>query len=535
MLRRVVWLTVAFAWLLAAPQSSRADGEKQPLLDGTAHATKTLTVLYTGDWHGHAFPRREDSGLVGGVVACAELVRQIRRERPGHVLVLDAGDLLSGHPAASFARDGVRGLPFCSLWDRIGYDAWVLGNHDLDYGCDNLERLLARLNSPVLCANWTRTAKTHDRRVSAVPARPYLVLERGGLRIGVVGLISGGLEGLASRRAREGTEVVSPQQVLAGLLPRLEAESDIQIALTHCGVDVDRALAEAFPSLEVIVGGHSHTWLREPEIIGNVRICHAGHSGRALGRIDLDIRAGAVATSRGELLRPAYPPREQIAPELLLAEGELRSLVDTLEREVLGVNAEDLRRQYHGHSPLGSAVAAALRSAAGTDIGFINSGGLRADLSAGPITRKDLLAVIPFDNVVVRFRITGRQLERICRHNAWAAATKHHGILQVAGLEYRWERVGARKREVRVIEIKVGKHPLNPKKTYTCAANDFLAIEQSEKYFGRGLKKPERVYGLSVQQALEAAIREGTFGQPKEGGSFELVPEQEPAGKGVLR
>jgi 2',3'-cyclic-nucleotide 2'-phosphodiesterase (5'-nucleotidase family) len=269
---------------------------------GCAHGrTVTLTILHTNDWHGYALPRDTPEGQTGGVVACLQAVEQIRTENPGAVLVLDAGDLLSGHPAVGFEDEGLVGLAFCQLWDQIGFDAFVLGNHELDHGRENLEGLLERMESPAVCANWLlvdpgnaadATANTPPSPLTAAPVvqtQPYLVVERAGIRVGIVGLVTDELAGVASKKTMAGTACLAPATALAAVWQRLEAESDLQIALTHCGIETDVALAEAFPGLDAIVGGHSHIALNEPRMVGTTPIVHAGCNGRLLGRLDLEI------------------------------------------------------------------------------------------------------------------------------------------------------------------------------------------------------------------------------------------------------
>ena len=484
----------------------------QPLCACAQDEATRLTILHTNDWHGYAFEEDYEGVPSGGVAACAVEVARLRQEMPGKVLVLDAGDLLSGHPAASFEAEGVRGLPFVDLWQRIGYDAWAIGNHELDHGRANLAALLERISPPALCGNWLAPPPGGGEPVAGrdpapLKARPFLVLERAGLRVGVVGLVTGELTDLAAKEALQGTVVASPEAALAQIWPALDTQSDIQIALTHMGVDADRQLAAAFPELEVIVGGHSHKFVHRPQRVGNVVIVQAGCYGKVLGRLDLEIRDRQVVSAEGRLMNLPRPTDAEIDPELLAAEQALRGRIEALDAQVVGVVPAPLGRSYHRASPLGNVVAEACRRAAQADVGFVNSGGLRTDLEAGPMSRADLMALLPFDNELVRFTLTGAELEEVCRHNARVSLNEDHGILQVAGLSYRFSR-GATADEVVVEGIEIGGEALDRDASYLCAGNDYIVTTRAEKYFGRKIDDYEQ-RAMWLREVFEAAVREG--------------------------
>ena len=409
---------------------------------------------------------------------------------------------------------GFAGSPFVKLWDRIGYDAWAIGNHDLDHGRANLAAMLEKIESPALCANWLlltpHGGPPHPARDPApVASRPFMVFERSGLKIGVVGLVTHDLRDLVSAKTLAGSFVGRPAEALGLLWATLDEQSDIQIALTHNGLDADRELARAFPELEVIVGGHSHRFVREPVIEGDVVIVQAGCYGKVLGRLDLDILDGKVIKSEGRLLNPPRPADEAIEPGLLAAEKALREKVRVLEAEVIGTVPADLGRSYHEPSPLGATVAEAFRRAAKADIAFVNSGGLRTDLSAGPLTRAQLMELLPFDNELVSFRLTGAEIENICRYNAVAAQTEAHGILQVAGLDYTFS-PGASPNDVVMGKITVGGEPLDAARSYLCTGSDYITTTRAEKYFGRAIENRKNL-GVSVREAFEGAVAEGNL------------------------
>ncbi len=496
-----------------------AIGGCMPQVDSASSAPTHLTILHTNDWHGYAFARSEDGQPSGGVAACAAEINRIRDAQPDNVLVLDAGDLLSGHAAVRFEAEGIRGLPFVELWDRIGYDAWVVGNHDLDHGGKNLRRLIHHIHAATLCANLFLRAEDGSAPVPgesplAVDAKPYQVFERAGIRVGVIGLTTAEMPDLVAEKSFAGLAVLPPSEVLRAWWPEFSAKSDIQIVLSHAGIEADRALAAAFPELEAIVGGHSHTFLEHAEQVGPVLVAQAGCNGKKIGRIDLEIADGRVVSSSSELLTPHRPADAAIDPALLAAEQALSARVQALEKEVIATVSSALGRSYYAPSPLGHMVAAAFQYVAGSEIGFANSGGIRTDLESGPFTQAGLLALLPFDNELVRFDLTGAQLEAVIRHNVAAQRNESHGILQISGMQWKvGEATPAKPQsdaEVVLLELTVDGAPLDPTRVYSCAGSDYITASRAEKYFGF-LIEERRGVGLYVRDAFEKAVRDGAL------------------------
>jgi len=182
---------------------------------------------------------------------------------------------------------------------------------------------------------------------------------------------------------------------------------------------------------------------------------------------------------------------------------------------VLGETTHALKRgDYYREHDCGSFVADAIRLATKADVAFINSGGVRSEFPQGKITRAHLLEVLPFDDELGTFEASGAELEAICRHNALAAITRDHGILQVSGLRYRYRRTAGGKPEI--LSVEVGGKPVEREKKYLCATNRFLLFEQAEKYFGAapaGRKKLE----TKIQDAVAAAFKNGPVERPDRG------------------
>lgn len=254
---------------------------------------RKLTILHTNDVHSRLEPFAEDGGRfsgMGGVVARAALINKIRSEEE-HVLLLDAGDMWQGTPYFNLYK----GEPEIKAMSAMGYDACTMGNHDFDAGIEGFARQLVHSRFPVLIANYdfkgtVLEAKTH----------PYKVIRKAGLKIGIFGL-GVELEGLVSETAYGNTKYKDPLPLAKEISERLRRKEncDIVICLSHLGYEYnsnkisDKIIAKETEYIDVIIGGHTHTFLDRPEVVINKKgdktiINQVGWGGVKLGRIDFD-------------------------------------------------------------------------------------------------------------------------------------------------------------------------------------------------------------------------------------------------------
>jgi 2',3'-cyclic-nucleotide 2'-phosphodiesterase (5'-nucleotidase family) len=250
-----------------------------------------LTILHSNDMHGHELK---------DLARQATLIKEIRAKE-ANVLVLNAGDVYNrGKYHLKFYGE----LEFAVL-NALGTDALTLGNGEFKAKKDLTAQkyLYARINQaqfPVLCAN---VLKAKDRsNLSRV--KPYAVFNLKGIKVGILGVSTNEISGY---RQAKGFIVLDQIATAKKLYPQVAAVSDVVLALTHIGYKWDRALAGALPGLAAIVGGHSHTVLREPKVVGNVPIVQAGGYNKYLGRLDLyfkkDGRRWTLRRFRGQLLK----------------------------------------------------------------------------------------------------------------------------------------------------------------------------------------------------------------------------------------
>lgn len=258
---------------------------------------KKLTILYTNDQHSRIepFPANDPKyPNQGGFARRAALIKKIRGEEK-NLLLLDAGDIFQGTPYFNYYAGELE----YKLMSQMGYDATTLGNHDFDLGLDNIVKQMPHAGFSFVNANYDlKNTVLHDK------IQPYKIFFREGIKIGVFGL---GIElaGLVDKKNYGDTKYLDPIEKgkeTAALLKK-EMKCDYVICLSHLGYKYDskkvsdRDLCDGTSYIDLIIGGHTHTFLEEPEIRRNVfgkpmHITQVGWSGIWLGRLDVYFAPG---------------------------------------------------------------------------------------------------------------------------------------------------------------------------------------------------------------------------------------------------
>lgn len=254
----------------------------------SAYSQKSLIILHTNDTHSRiesipesdrTFPNR------GGFERRALLIDQIREENK-NVLLFDSGDFLQGTPYFNLFKGEVE----VNAMNLMGYDAVTLGNHEFDYGLETLEKVIRKADFQIVSSNYD-FSKTSLKDL----IKPFIIIKKGGVRIGVIG-INVQPKGLISSENYKGMKFNDPIKTannMASLL-RTKHRCDIIVCLSHLGYISDLNLAESTKGIDIIIGGHTHTFLKEPAIIKNienkdVNIIQTNGRGIYIGRLDIDL------------------------------------------------------------------------------------------------------------------------------------------------------------------------------------------------------------------------------------------------------
>ncbi len=431
---------------------------------------RELTVVHTNDLHGHVLPARVEgwAGRTGGYATFVSWLNEVRRENAKKeipTLLLDAGDFFMGTVEGNLTR----GASVVRLMNLAGYDAVAVGNHEFDYGFFNLFRLTEEAEFPFLSANiFLRETDEHPEFI-----RPYLTREYGDLKVGIIGVTVAETPDLTTTGTVSRVEFREPAESIRPYLRRLRREGvDLLIVLSHLGLEGDRQLAEAFDDIDLIVGGHSHDLLTRPERTGRrpTLIVQAGAYGQFAGRLDLriDPEKKRIVRHRSSIFANrqfSYPA--DLETNRLLA--EIREEVGTEFDATVGIALKDITGNSKEQSPLGSLITDAMRSRADAEAAFQNAYGIRGSLFQGPVTRRDVYTVLPFDNSIVTMDLTGSQIRELLEQSL----TLRKGLLQISGL--RVEYSPDRPEGGRVISVEIGGDPLEDDLRYRIATNVFLA------------------------------------------------------------
>ncbi|MBX9784930.1 MAG: metallophosphatase [Chitinophagaceae bacterium] len=268
-------------------------------LSETEATAKRLVILHTNDVHSRLDPFPMDGSRnqgLGGVAARAQLIADIRAKEE-HVLLLDAGDIFQGTPYFNLYK----GEPEIKAMSKMGYDACTMGNHDFDAGLENFATQLNHASFPVLLCNYDFNGTAMESKYV-----PYKVFKKGKLKIGVTGV---GIEmnGLVPDNLTGGTKYLNPTERLneTAELLRKQKDCDMVICLSHLGYQYkenpnkvcDTILAKESEGVDLIIGGHTHTFMNEPLVVKNrngsdVLINQAGWAGINLGRLDFEFLPG---------------------------------------------------------------------------------------------------------------------------------------------------------------------------------------------------------------------------------------------------
>ncbi|MFM7034403.1 MAG: bifunctional metallophosphatase/5'-nucleotidase [Planctomycetia bacterium] len=387
---------------------------------------RTISIFHTTDLHGHILPTSTYEGLddVGGFARCATCIRQWRRESP-HALTVDVGDVVQG--TAASLRTG--GRLMVDLFNRLGYDAWTLGNHDFDWGPEKLVGLLEASQSPVLTANVTQGGRMPGGFDGAWKnVRPWTIREVGGFRIALVGLITPGLAYWLPPERLDGVTAVDPVASLRAAMAEAKAEKpDAVVVLGHMGwrfnddyANPVRELLRDAKDVDVYLAGHSHQ--NKPAWMLHGTLCsQASYHGIHCGRVDLtfDLATRKLVERRVYtlLMDDRYvcdPLVMQVSqPDLAASDEELARPVARVTREIPGTGRD---------SPLGRLLCESFASAlarSGTPVdGVVHGTFATGPVPSGQLTVGGCWRIIPYENLLVTAELTGGELMDVLAEDA---------------------------------------------------------------------------------------------------------------------
>lgn len=456
-----------------------------PTVAGAASGTGELIIFHTNDMHARVCPD-DDRGASIGLPEMGAAVKAVKAEHPA-TLWLDAGDTVHGMPLINLTR----GESIVPLLNEAGIDAMTPGNHDFNYGWEQLVKLSKEMKFPVLCANLVQV----DKGRQVFPA--YKIFKLQGLKVAVFGLSTPESAYKSNPANVKGLEFLNPVDKAREMVKKLRPKCDVLIALTHMGLDgssefTSERIAREVPGIDLMVDGHSHTSLPEGLLVQDTLIVQTGWHEHSLGKVKIEVNKHRIISKEAKLLSGAELEAQGIKPDETIARSldKAREIGERYFSEVVAHSDRALtsdrlvvRRQ---ESELGNLSADAIRWQTGAEIAVVNGGSLRANLPKGNVTKGDCLAIFPFGNTIRMAEVQGKVIRQMMEHSVYGYPASFGGFLDFSGMTVACDPtlpVGHR-----IKEIKVNGVPLDEERIYTLAANDFLFAGGDEYDMLKGVK-----------------------------------------------
>jgi 2',3'-cyclic-nucleotide 2'-phosphodiesterase (5'-nucleotidase family) len=474
------------------------------LLSSTAFAdeTTTVTIVSTNDFHG-ALIGRVHSWSHGDVVGSADYltgyINIVREENPGGVIWLDAGDSMQGTLISNYFG----GASTIEVFNAAGVAAMAVGNHEFDWGQDVLLDRVQQAKFPFLTSNvFTDKYQNPNNGLGGRPqwAKTYEVVKANGIKVGVIGISLPSTPDVTNPVNIPDLTFTDPAAAVADMLLKVEGQSDMIVVLAHiggywpdfgeladfvCGLDPEK--------IDLVVSGHSHG--RVDDVICDIPVIQSYSSGTAFSRVDFEVDASTgevvdytmnsypVTTYNTYYGGPASYRRwdtgeyQEVVPDPTITAivAEYEAEIASLQNMLIGETTTAITRNYRYESEMGDWVTDIMKEFdSGIDFAFTNSGGLREDIDAGPITFGEVFTALPFDNTLVVVELTGDEVIQVL----FEGIQGDHGVIQVSGLNFAFDYGTAAEFDSvivgDVIDLDTGL-PLDPGTTYFVAVNDFMA------------------------------------------------------------
>jgi len=477
----------------------------------------TISIFHTTDLHGNILPTSTYDGVpnVGGLARCATQIHLWKRLNPHHVLI-DAGDVYQGTQLGL----STEGRVMIDAFNHLNYDAWVIGNHEFDWGMDAVNAALTKSAMPVLCANSTLEGKPAgtlehpDHPLSRV--QPYILKDVAGFKIGVIGVTTPGMPYWFHERFFKGFEFLDPIEPVRRALRELRAlKADAVVIAGHMGLrrggddfaNRTESLTKEFPEIVAFIGGHTHQDVPN-ETVNGVPFTQANYFGIHLGRLDITFDKASRRMKWAQPMTSLMDNRFAIDPAVLsLAQKDIDRADDILATPV-GTLAETLSidNEIGRPSQVEELIAASIMEAmAKRDVtldgvvhGLLFPDG---DFPAGDKTIGDLWSIMPFENQVVTARLNREELTAILHEvfTNWSSRSLMGMTVDVEGR--------GRNLHIKQIYDRDGR-PLHARNRYTVAFNSYDAQSGGRRYMilREILRRPTSQMQMHPVQTREALI-----------------------------
>ena len=399
---------------------------------------KDLTILHTNDMHGDFLIEERDGVETGGLVRLSGYVQREREVNPNTLYVM-AGDMFRG----SVIDSEYLGLSTIDLINIIDPDVATLGNHEVDYGLAHLLFLEKCASFPIINANLFVTMN-HKRLF-----QPYIIKEVNGMKVLIIGLLTDLVIAAARKEKVIGSFVDTEEaaKCVEIICDNYRTDDiDLTVLITHIGIEEDRKLASLLhesSGVDIIIGGHSHTFMYEPEVVNGIPIVQAGYGTDQIGRLDLviDEDANRIVDLKYQLV----PINAETAPKDEIMEDLIDQYKEKTDRKYKRVVTRFRRQLTHPsrirETEMGNLFADIVQDESSFDVMLFGSGAIRMKTMGPVVELQDLLETTPYDDSLWMFQVTGEQFRRmvkyIFRDEAWNGHTEFYQYSKGMHIKYK--------------------------------------------------------------------------------------------------
>lgn len=469
-----------------------------------------IDLLTVNDFHGALI----ESGRNPGAAKFGAFLRGEWAKNPHGSIFVSAGDMFQGSPDSNL----LYGKTVVEVLNALKLDAMTLGNHEFDWGLDKLRQRVDESTFRYVSAN----VREKDGQGRLTFVQPYAMLERFGLKIAVIGIVTPETAYTTGPKTVAPFEFRDPATVVRELIPVVRAKgADVVVVLSHLASYMDKQtgevtgdaadLARSTPGVDAVVSGHSHQTVAGKA--AGIPVVQAYYNGRALGRISL------VYSRRDRKIIASSVQALETPVKDAKADAGIAAIVNRAQAEIapvknvaLGRAVTDLSHDRYELSILGEWSSDVMRQAGKADIAFQNGGGLRTSIPAGAVTMGNLYEVMPFDNTLVTMELSGAQVLEVLNHGLNGKA----GTVQFSGLQVMID--SSRPYGEQLVEVRLADgRLLDAGATYRIATNDFMAAGGDEF---TTLKQGRNVTDtfIPIRDALADAVKKaGTLQIKKDG------------------
>ncbi|MFB0566053.1 MAG: bifunctional UDP-sugar hydrolase/5'-nucleotidase [Candidatus Aminicenantaceae bacterium] len=462
--------------------------------------SKTITLIHSNDTHGTYKPKKINIGgklrLVGGMEATSHYINKVRATEK-NVLIVETGDIMTGTLASEIEYEGVIGGVMIEFLNRLGYDIFCFGNHDFDKGKKNALGIARLATFPAVMSNIV-----YKKSGRLFLSQPYHVFDIGGLKVGIIAVMEENFLEEVSKESVEGLDVLPIIPTLNSYVPDLDEETDLIVVVLHGGMDEGVRVAKNVGNIDVVlVASEDGKFI---EVDGVLVKSTLGHQ-RTLGYLKVEVEEDRVTAHEDKLVWLWADVDLSPSSKVTALVKEVDASIEKEYAKVIGKAEFD--HSIEGNpveSVLGNWITDVMRWKTGAQIGLHNSGGIRAGIKAGSVTKSDVFDVCPFHNTLVVFKFSGQQLKDALEYDVERGRDR----LQVSGIKYKYfvkevKPFGDRVDYVEIngeVLVKEGK-VLLPKEVYVAVSNDYLVEHGKDKYFGLSVIDP-RDTELPLDQIL---------------------------------